>query len=156
MADINTSTRRFENGGIFQITESATATPVLLIVPGSISWTPSFRSRIEFTDRGVQQTPMEGDDILSEISVQVYTGKFHTSELYTLLMSAGASGSPQLFDSLLIKIPDNRSATTGESLTWSNFWLAEPPTFQAGGQNGMDTMTFKLKAKTGPTTATYS
>lgn len=154
MASINTATRRFEEGGIFTITESGDK-EVQLIVAGSISWKPSFKMPIKFTDRGLQQPPKEGDQEVSEISLQVHTGKFAGSELYSVLMAAASGGSPNFFDTLTLKIPDNRAASTGELLTWSNVWLAEAPTYQAGGTGALDTMTYKFEATSGPVPTTY-
>lgn len=154
MPDINTSVRRFENGGILDLVESATTNTIKNIVAGSLRWMPSMRERITYKDRGVQQTPLPGDDTLSEIEVEVRIGSYAASTLYALLMTADAtSGALQVFDSLIIRIPAGRGATTGETLTWSDVWLAEPPQWQAGAE--IDTLRFKMQAKSGPVAATY-
>jgi len=154
MTAINTNTRRFESGGILTITESGDK-EVQLIVAGSVTFKAAFSPPIKFSDRGVQQTPKEGDAEVSEIRFQVYTGKFAGSELYSVLMAAASGGSPNLFDTIKIQIPDNGGAAAGRRSPWTNAWLAEAPQYQAGGQGALDTMTFVLEAKTGPAVATY-
>lgn len=155
MPDVNANVRRFENGGTLEINDG-TARNVLNIVAGSLEWTPAFRERIVFKDRGAIQTPKLGDDMPSEVSCTVRTGKFAgATELYAILMAAGTGDAPKLFATTTIKIPDSRGAVTGESLTWTNAWLAEAPTYKAGGEGELDTLSFKLQCGAGPAAATY-
>lgn len=156
MPDVNASFRRFENGGTLEINDG-TARNVLNIVAGSLEWTPAFRERIYTKDRGTYNDPMLGDNTLSEITFRVRTGKFAASnEIYAILMQAGTGDAPKLFATTTVKIPDSKGAITGESLTWSNAWLAEPPRFaSSAGSDEVDTMTFTLRCKSGPAAATY-
>lgn len=155
MPDVNASVRRFENGGTIEINDG-TARNVLNVITGSLEWTPAFRGRILDKDRGVYNDPVLGDNMLAELSLGVRTGKFAgASEVYAILMQAGTGDVPKLFATVTVKIPDFRGHTAGESLTWTNAWLAEPPSYKAGGEGEMDTLTFKLQCKAGPVAAVY-
>ena len=158
MANINSNpVFRFENGGTLELTVGGTTYTILNIKDGSLSFQPGMYERVNYKDRGVNQTPLEGDEMLGELECTIRCGaKQGADSLYAQLMTAGSSGLAKLFTILVAKWPAYRGASTGESATFSNPWLAEPPKFTAasGGQ-GLDELSFKMSFKTGPTMASY-
>jgi hypothetical protein len=149
MADLNTGVRRLESGSSVLIGTDV----VKNIQPGSISWNTPIRQRLEFTDRSVQQVPLEGDDQLCDISISLKAGIQVTNGIINTLIAASTTNTARTF-AFAVRIPNLQGATVGESFTWAAVWLAEPPQFQAGAD--FDTITINLKSVTGPTVAAYS
>ena len=157
MANANSTVRRIENGGTLDLTVSGTAYTILNIKDGTLEFEPGMYERVNYKDRGVNQTPLEGDEMLGKLSLTVRCGaKQGADSLYAKLLTAGSSGLAFLFTSLVVKWPDSRGASTGESATFSNLWLAEPPKFTgASSGQGLDELSFTMNFKTGPTMASY-
>lgn len=150
MADLNTGVRRLESGA-----EVLLGTDVLKNTqPGSISWSTPIRQRLEYTDRGTQQVPLEGDDQLCDISISLKAGgQAGATGIINALNVASTNNLAKTYG-LAVKIPNLKGAAAGESFTWAAVWLAEPAQFRAGVD--FDTIELRLKSVTGPTVATYS
>jgi hypothetical protein len=145
LANINdTVSRRFEAGGLFEITpQGGTALTVLNIETGSLEFKPVMTcAPIEFTDRGALQTPVEGSDEPGEISLTLRVGK-HNAELLELMTTRKSSpdGAVRLH-TITIKIPAARGGSTGDSIATTSAYLKEVPTFKAGEK--FDTVTLKF------------
>lgn len=155
MANINATARRiFENAGVLTITISASAYIVLQIVPGSVKFRPGMARRVPQVDRGVISTPMEADAQPSEVEFQVYATVYTTSEIYSkIVAAAGSNGLAFIVDSIEVKTPANRLASTGDKATFANAWLNEMPEFQTGADG--DTWSFKFQCPLAPTLAAY-
>lgn len=150
MANINDAVRRFENGGSLLVGTD----PVLNIVPGSLKFKPAMRERIEYTDRGVQQTPLLGDDMYGELSFST-RGKpainGSVESAYSKFFAEAGTTTPDVF-TLVIKIPTYRGAATYDNLSFANCFLTEPPQMTAGGEGkGLDTYEFTFKVPARPT-----
>jgi hypothetical protein len=148
MANLNTGVRRLESGA-----EILVGTDVVKNTqPGSLNWNTPIRQVLEYTDRGTQQTPLEGDDQNCEISLSLKAGSQVTNGIIAALTVASSNNLVKTY-AFSVKIPNSKGAAAGESFTWAAVWLAEPPQFQAGAD--FDTITLNLKSTTGPTVAAY-
>ena len=148
MADLNTGVRRLESGSQILIGTDV----VKNIEPGSIRWNTPIRQRLEYTDRSVQQVPLEGDEQNCEISISLKAGSQVTNGIINTLIAASSTNLARTF-AFSVRIPNSQGAAAGESFVWAAVWLAEPPQFQAGA--AFDTITLNLKSVTGPTVASY-
>lgn len=157
MPNINSAPYRIENGATIEVTTGGTTYTLLNLKPGTIRFKPAFTERIEYMDRGVQQAPLDGDQMRGEAELEINAGPMQGSDsLYALLMTAGSSGASKLFTSLVVKQPPYRGGSTGESITFSNFYLSEPPEFRAAGSGQeWNSVSFKVKFTSGPTIGTY-
>ena len=160
MANVNAASglRTFENGGVLNIVDGATTSTVLNLTEGSVKWKAAMRERIEWKDRGVIQTPGEGDDTPSDVEFEVFMGSVQSStELYQLLTKVKSSpdGFVQVFTSVVIKLPGYRGASTGESITFGSCWLMENVEWEPGSGTSWAKMKFKLRSASAPTMATY-
>lgn len=158
MANINSNHRRFDNGGSIELADSGTKT-IDNVLDGSVSWKPATREVVTVKDRGVYKQAMDGDDTLAEIDFDFGCGELTSaaSSLYATLMQAGSSGLVKEFASLVFKIPDSRGASTGESLTFSNVYCDRDSLrwSKGGKQGGINSLSGKLYARSGPVAATY-
>lgn len=158
MATINSNHRRFDNGGVIELADGGTKT-VDNVMDGSFSWKPAAREVQVIKDRGVYKQAMDGDDTLAEIDFDFGCGELTSaaSSLYATLMQAGSAGLVKEFTSLVIKIPDYRGASTGESLTFTNVYCdRDSLRWSKGGKmGGVNSISGKLYARSGPTPATY-
>lgn len=156
MADANLLQLRFEDGGTFEINDG-TARNILQIVPGRFRFTPPRFEIIETKDRGIYNTPRQGDNTIGEIMLAV-RADWEATGLYAIAMAAGTNGTPKLFTSIIAKQPDYRGASAGRSLTWSstNIYLGQAPQYQAsGGNDEMDTIEFTFRVHAAPVLADY-
>ncbi len=156
MADRNTNSFSFENGGTLTITESG-ANAVFMIKEATLTWKPAIRARILCTDRGVQQAPREGNDQYGELTCTVRCGSLQgSSALYTLLMTAATSGVVKEFSSVILDQPTYRGSTTGDRVTFGNCHVPgdRPPEWKAGDGTNDNELTFTLLFRTiGPSIA---
>lgn len=141
MANINaTVAGRFEAAGIFTITpQGSTALIVLNIVPGSLKIKPPMIKPLPFTDRLVQQSPLEGEVEPGEIRVTLRVSKYAGSELFTTMTAR--KGTPDGYvpvHTIEIKVPAHRTSATGEKLTSTTAYVKEIP--QVGAGTDFDTM----------------
>ena len=148
MPDLNTGVRRFNSGA----TVTLGTDPIRNIEGGSVSWEYLVRQRLEYTDRGIQQVPLEGDDQNCDISLSLKAGIQVTNGIINTLIAASSTNLARTF-AFSVRIPNSQGAVAGESFVWAAVWLAEPPQFQAGAD--FDTITINLKSVTAPTVATY-
>lgn len=133
MPTINSGVKRFENGGILTLTVSATAQIMANVMPGTLKVSEGFAKRLEYTDRGVQQTPIPGDEELCVAEFELRLGKLQGSnELMTLARASGTNGAIKTYDSLEIKFLDGPSAATGEKITMANCWFDSVPKVETG------------------------
>lgn len=158
MPAVNGTVRRFNNGGVLTIDGNTVSN----IVSGSIKFQEMSRARIEYSDRGVIQQPLEGDDQAMDIEFTVNCGVYTgAGSLYASLVGSGSNGLVDTVSGIIVDIPDYRGASTGTRFTWATsganyIWVAERPTYQAGGSpDGLDTLSCKLRANHNPTIATY-
>lgn len=142
MPDVNAGTpRRFEAGGVITLTDGATVYTIKNTQPGTLRIAPGMTERLNYTDRGVQQTPLEGDDQLTEIDIDCKVASLDSDNLYQLASAAGSSGLVKLYD-LDIQIEDYRGASAGDEISGLEVWFREPPVIQAGAD--FDTISLRL------------
>lgn len=154
--DINQSTRVFQAGGVLTIDDGTDVHTVFNLEPGSLSWTDPTPKRLEFTDRGPVQTPLELDDQYGTLDVTVRCGTYVNGIIAKMRGRNATANTPRTF-SVVIKIPNYRGAAAGESLTWAagKVFLRESVEWKAGGETSHDTATFKFGTLNGPTIAGY-
>lgn len=156
MPNVNTIVRRWEAGGVLTINESG-AQVVKNIMGGSLLWRPLRRTPVMYRDRGVIQTPLEGDDEPTEIEFTVHGGSYLTADLHGILSTTGSTttGLVNLFDTVVIRIPVARAGATGEDITFTNCWVTERPEVRHGGENELDTVAWKMASASVPVAATF-
>lgn len=150
MANANTTPKRFESGGTLVITPTlptGTAMTVLNMQPGSLKFSKPTRQALEYTDRAAQQIPLEGDDVLGEVSFVVKAVKREAAGLLATLTANGPTSSSnaglKATFSIDVTIPDATGGSVSTRYTFANFFLTDPPEFQAGAD--FDTVSFKGK-----------
>ena len=157
MAVVNTNgtLKRWLNGGTLTITGAADTHPILNIHDGGISWKPPMRDRVHYKDRGVNQQPLEGDDVLGELSVEVNCGALAGStSLLTLLTAEDATDTnvAKEYASFIMDFPNTRGSSAGERITFTNVSIDPSPEWT----KGMDYDKLKFTAKfRSYTVATY-
>ena len=157
MAAVNTNgtVTRWLNGGTLTITGATDTYPILNIHEGAINWKPPMRERQYYKDRGVQQQPLEGDDILGELSVEVNSGALAGStSLMNLLIAEDATDTQVALEyaSFLFRLPNTRGSSAGQLVTFTNVSIDAPPEWTKGERN--DTLKFTAKFRS-MSVATY-
>jgi hypothetical protein len=157
MAVVNTNgtLMRWLNGGTLTITGAADTHPILNIHEGALSWKGVMRERIHYKDRGVHQQPLEGDDTLGELSVEVNCGALAGStSLHTLLSVEDATSAhvAKEYASFIMDFPDTRGASAGQRVTFSNVSIDPSPQWTKG--EDYDKLSFTAKFRSF-TIATY-
>lgn len=157
MAVVNTNgtVKRWLNGGTLTITGAADTHPILNIHEGAITFKPVMRERLYFKDRGVNQQPLEGDDTLGELSVEVNCGALAGStSLLNLLIAEDATDAQvaKEYASFIMDFPNTRGSSAGERVTFTNVSIPEPPEFSKGTEH--DTLKFTARFRA-HTVATY-
>lgn len=155
--NVNTAPRRSINGGQFKLT-GATDTYIVqnYIDEGWLEWVPVMRERLPLKDRGQFNASfvLEGDDMLGRLTLKVRGANLQGSgSFYALAVAAGSSGLAKIYATAIVDIPDNRGAATGERLTFTNIYLAEPPVISAGRET--DEVTYVFNYLSGPSAASY-
>ncbi len=157
MAVVNTNVtvKRWENGGTLTITGATDTHPIKNIKAGGISFKPVMRERLYYKDRGVQQQPLEGDDTLGELTVEVRAGALAGSTaLMTLLVAEDATDThvAKEYASFIMDFPNTRDSSAGERFTFTNVSIPEPPDYNADVEQ--DTLTFTARFRS-HSVATY-
>jgi hypothetical protein len=156
MANVNTTPKVFENGGVFTINEGG-AQVVMNIEAGTIVWRPGKRQVKNYRDRGVIQTPLMGSDDQTELEFTVKATTYVANDLYAILMTAGSAGTVNLYDTIVIRLPAYRGASTGEDITFTNCWVTERPEIRFGGDGpeDFDTVSWKMACAAAPASVAY-
>jgi len=104
---------RFESAGTLVFSDGTDILTVNNIVPGSLSFEPPARGPLGYTDRAVQQAPLEGDDTLGTLSFRTRGTKFETNNLFNRLNTANATANTMKEWVVTIKVPNYRDAAAG-------------------------------------------
>lgn len=157
MAVVNTNgtVKRWLNGGTLTITGASDTHPILNIHEGALTFKPVMRERLYFKDRGVQQQPLEGDDTLGELSVEVNCGALAgATSLLNLLLAEDATDAQvaKEYASFIMDFPNTRGSSAGERVTFTYVSIPEPPEFSKGTDH--DTLKFTARFR-GYSSATY-
>lgn len=151
--DVNGTVMRWLNGGTLKITGAADTHTILNIHEGSLTWTPVMREPKYFKDRGVQQAPIEGDDTLGELSVEVNCGALKQgsgSSLIELLIADGSSSTNLAMEyaSVIMDFPVSRGGSTGQRVTFTNASVNAPPEWSKGDDYDKLKFTMRFRAQT--------
>ncbi len=155
MATKNTvaTTRSLANGGVITIDGDDIAN----IVYGSVRFRDVFRPPIQFSSGGTQQQSLEGNPQRGMLEFDLKAGSLVTNSAYLALMTRNSPIDGLVAEfAVVVKIPANQAATTGESITIADFELSEPVAFEAGGENSLDSLRVRGTFRTAATIATYS
>lgn len=160
MATINSNIRRLEAGSIVTIRDLAagTADTIANIEAGSVRWEPGLEEPLAYMDRGtLNASPLAGDERPTTVELSVKFSKMLSvsGELYKRLTAAPSSGLVPRFE-IIIKIPDYKGHTAGESVTFAYCYVAPGGLkYQAGDR--FDTLSISLiDLEARPVTAAYS
>lgn len=130
MANTNTTVKRWNSGGLLKFGSDT----VLNTQEGSLEFTPPRRAAIPFSDRGVQQTPLDGDEQLGEWKVSLKCGHGDaTSLMATYNANPSATANATTF-TVVIDVLDYRGATTGKRMTLTNCFLTKAISWKEGTQ----------------------
>lgn len=155
MANINTAKPiPFESGGIFTLTSGATDYVFFNINPGTLRFVPGGYQPLNYTDRGVQQSPLEGDERLSRIEVDIKLTTLAASQAYQLLTARDTTTGLMKQHTVKIQWPTVKGGATGHQVTATRCYCPTLPTIEAGTE--FDTMKIVLESLDAlPAPATY-
>lgn len=155
MPDMNSTLRRIEAGAIIQIGDGVTTYDLKVYEPGTLEIEEGWYEPLEFTDRGAQQTPYEGDERPSTIRIQAkYTGRHNAADLSKHVSQRDTTTGLMKLFTITIKDPDVKGGATGQQRQFTSCWLARGAIFRAGQR--FDTADIEFRSKlVQPTTATY-
>lgn len=148
MPNVNTTPKRFESGGVLTITPTlptGSAMTVLNINPGTLNFSKPIREAHPYTDRGVQQQPLEGDNGRGKFKIVVKAVKREAAGLLATLAANGPTSSSnagcKATFQIDVTIPDALGGSVSTRYTFADFFLTSPPEFQAGAD--FDSVTFE-------------
>jgi hypothetical protein len=131
MAEVSTNSTILKfhtNGGTLQISDGTDNYTINNLEPGQLRVGDGMHQVHTHKDYGVHQHPLIGDEELSPISfvarlatIKAASGK----TLLEVLRTAGASGLVKEF-TVVLRIPDYRGATTGQTVTYANTHVVPP------------------------------
>lgn len=137
----------FNVGGEIDIVIGATTHTLSLKEPGTLTWTDGRENLRRYTDGGVQQTPIKGDQRLTTIGIDAKVAHSGTpaDDLYSILNAAGTGGAPLAIASIQVRVPDDTDSAAGTSYTWANCWPSEDLVYQEGAEFDMVQLRFESK-----------
>lgn len=156
MANFNSSPRRIEAGAIITCNDGTTTNTLTVLEPGTYRFKPGWYKALEYTDRGVLQTPLEGDEQPGELELSVkYTGSNNAADLKKFLQTRTTGTGLMKLYTWVIKNPDYKGAATGEQITLTGCYLSDgAPEVKAGTE--FDLLNVKMKHNAAQeTTTTY-
>lgn len=107
---------RFESGGTINLVKTSGGDDYTIqnVVPGSLSFEPPMPQQgLDYTDRGVQQARLQGDDGLGSLSFRTRGTKYDVASLMTILSAVNTTANTMIEWTVTIKVPAYRGATTG-------------------------------------------
>lgn len=114
ISTIHPSVVRFESGGLLVFSDGTDVLTIANVVPGSLSFEPPMPQQgLDYSDRGVQQARLQGDDGLGSLSFRTRGTKYFTKNLTEVLSAANTTANTMKEWTVTIKVPDYRGATTG-------------------------------------------
>lgn len=135
MADINTKLpMRFESGGEFALLDGATEYTFKQIDPGTLQYEPGGYEPLNYTDRGEQQFPLEGDERLSIIRLQLKLSEFEASKVLALSRARDTGTGKMKAYGLELRWRDYKGATAGDKVTFAatDGYFTKPAMVRAG------------------------
>lgn len=150
---INQTPFRFGSGGWIEIADGIIVYEFKNINFDSIRFKPPYKGVIEYTDRGAQQAPLEGDDTLGELEFTAKSTRDLTNSVRTWWNDRHATDNTIKEYTGAIKTPDRLGATTGVTQAMTGVCFAEAPEFQTGAE--FDTIRLRLKVRAISDPATY-
>jgi hypothetical protein len=151
--NVNQTVMRWLNGGVIKIDDSTDVHTIANIHDGALSFSPVMREPKYFKDRGVQQAPIEGDDTLGELTVEVNCGALKQAadtSLLELLIADGSSSTnlAKEYTSVIMEFPVSRGGTTGQRVTFTNCSVNAPPEWNLGQDYDKLKFTMRFRAQT--------
>jgi hypothetical protein len=137
---------RFENGGTLELGATGGAGDTILnVIAGTLQMQDGGYDMLKYKDRGVIQTPVQGDAKESTMSFDVrLNGQYDSGEVMKLLDSPVASGLATLLK-VVVKIPFVKGGATGIQFTMDNVYLPQQYQYQAGTEFDTLKITFESK-----------
>lgn len=145
MTTTNSALRRIEAGALITINDGTTTHTVLVLEPGTVKWGPGWYEPLEWTDRGVNQVPYEGDERPGSIEMSFkYTGANDAADLKKFLSSRDATTGKMKMYTWVIKNPSVKGGSTGEQLTFANCYIA-PDGLEVQAGTKFDLLNVKMR-----------
>ncbi|MFO0833655.1 MAG: hypothetical protein U0638_01690 [Phycisphaerales bacterium] len=150
---INQTPHRFGSGGFIEISDGTNTYEFKNLVYDSVKYKPPYKEVIEYTDRGTQLAPLEGDDTLGELEFTARATRDMTSNVRTWWNDRHATDNTIKEYTGNIKIPDRAGATTGVVYALTGLHFSEPVDFSTGQQ--FDLIRIKMKVRGASDPAPY-
>lgn len=152
----STNVVRIHAGGTINISDGTDDFDIVLYEAGSLSETVGEKEKHEFTDRGVAQQPVEGDDQMSEFEVAFKHASDAVADevINAKLLQASTDGKAVEF-TVIINRPDYRGATTGLRHTYTQAHIPSGGVQMGGSPFEMVRVRFRSRNNK-PTIARYS
>lgn len=147
MAAINTAVPiRFETGGILRLTDSTTDYDIENRETGTLRIVAGGYELYGYKNKGITQTPVEGDENISVITASVKLTSVASGQLLALAQARDtATGLVKLYTSLLIAIPRFKDSTDYEQWLFNGVWFPSQPVVTSGTE--LDTVELTVHSK---------
>lgn len=154
MGTFNNTLRRIEAGAIITINDGTTTNTLTALEPGTYRFKAGWYKALEWTDRGVLQTPYEGDEQPGEVEFSCkYSGSNNALDLKKFMQSRDTTTGKMKLYTIVIKNPDYKGAATGEQITLTGCYLSDgAPEIKAGAEFDMISVKMKHNAAQESTT----
>lgn len=144
MANVSTAARpiRLKDGGQVYINDGTNVYKLVVREPSTMRVKEGFYEAVTYKDRGEQQIPLEGDEVLSEIDLDLkFTGADDAAgagaDLYNVLKERDTTTGLMKVFTIQVWIPDKKGDTNGSLGSIANCFLREGLEFQEGEQFDM-------------------
>lgn len=123
---------RFEAGGILRLVDGASSYVFAALEPGSLEIDAGGYEPLNYTDRGEQQAPLEGDERLTTVKVRAkLTRGTGAGELVTLSSARDATAGLMKIYQLEIEIPHFKGASAKQKMVLANTYFTKPAMVKA-------------------------
>lgn len=147
--------RRIEAGAILTFNDGTTTWTFTSVERGTLEWEHGGYKPLPFTERGILQTPYEGDERQGKLSLKVkYAGAQATDDVGKFLQTRDTTTGKMKMWTIVLKNPTVKGGATGEQITFPTAYLAEGGLkFKAGTEYDMLEIEMVLNGPTAtPTT----
>lgn len=144
---------RFEAGGTITFTDSGSLNvEVNNRERGTLEVQDGGHEVLPFNNKGVMQTPLEGDELPSTIRLRVKLTKKHTNDIITLSQNRDTSTGRVKIYTVVVKWLDHKNVSTFTSHTFAGVYFASKVRVTEGDR--FDTVEIMLNSTTA--LATYA
>jgi hypothetical protein len=144
---------RFEAGGIFRIQDGATDYAVRNLEQTGLRIKFAGREALTWIERGQQKTPLEGNEQLAEIELEMKVSKKEATGLFELLFKRNTVANQGLVYVYTVQIdtPYYDGSATGHRYPFTGVWVDKDSVEQQQGAD-FDTIRFRMRGLMGTVT----